>query len=192
MSRPQALVRRVDDSLYGTVLDLWTAHRVESGMSPDAAARRASETAVQAALAHTDIAAFVAFVDQRPAGLAVVSDPTGNPFADAKAVTLDLLYVVRDERRRGVARALMAAVTAYADRTGADQVVSNVPGKGRDANRFFARLGFTPQSTRRLTTTAALHRRLVGEGGSRYSLDEVLARRRSARIRAAQHGGVTR
>lgn len=189
MSRPQTSVRRVEQALCPTVLDLWTSYRVEAGMSPDAAARTASEAAVRTALAGTDVTAFVAFVEGRPAGLAVVSDPSGNPFAEANALTLDLLYVLREERRHGVARALMAAATAYADRAGADQVVSNVPGKGRDANRFFARLGFTPMSTRRLVTTTVLHRRLVGEAGTGHSLDRVLARRRSARIRAAQQGG---
>ncbi|MEI2731300.1 MAG: GNAT family N-acetyltransferase [Dermatophilaceae bacterium] len=192
MSRPQTVIRRVDEPLYGVVLDLWTAYRVESGVTPDAAVRRASERGVVAALSRPDVAAFVALIDGMPAGLAVASDPTGNPFAEGNAVTLDVLYVAHEERRHGVARGLLAAVAAFAERAGADQIASNVPNKDREANRFFARLGFTPLSTRRLTSTAALHRRLAGESGSRYSLDEVLVRRRSARLRAAQHDSAAR
>ena len=102
-------------------------------------------------------------------------------------MSVEQLFVTKEARKKGVARALMATVATFADRHGADQIACNVPSSVRDANRFFARLGFTPHTVRRVTLTAALQRRLVGESAeSRFALDQVLARRRVARIRAAQ------
>ena len=46
---------------------------------------------------------------------------------------------------------------------GCEQIGCNVPGQHREANRFFARLGFSSQVVRRVTTTGALRRRLGGD-----------------------------
>jgi GNAT superfamily N-acetyltransferase len=91
-----------------------------------------------------------------------------------------------------VGKALLAAASRYADRNGCDHLVSAVPAQDRELNRFFARLGFVPETVRRVTSSAVLQRKLAGKPRSqRYSLDKVLQRRRDVRARAtsAQHPG---
>ncbi len=190
MPRSSTVVKRVDGDLHQAVVDLWTAYRVESGASPEAAARLAAEGAVSAALTRRDVLAYVAVSDGRPVGYVVLTDRVASPFTESGCVAIDQLYVAKDARRLGIAKALLAAVAAHAERTGSDQVVSNVPAGGRDANRFFARLGFSPVTVRRITSTGSLHRRLTRESGSAHSLDQMLARRRSARLRASQQPGL--
>jgi GNAT superfamily N-acetyltransferase len=102
---------------------------------------------------------------------------------DEASLHVDFLYVVPSLRRHGVARALLLAVTAIAERNGADQVLAGALPTARDTHRFLARLGFSPLVTRRVTATAALRRRLSGEE-SRRGLEDLLSRRRSLRARA--------
>lgn len=185
MSRALVSVRQVDESLVPSLIDLWITNRVEGGASPEAAQRLALEGSVQSALARRHVRAFVALAEDTPVGYLVLSDSTVNALVDTPCVAIDQLFVVPDYRRHGVARQLLAAAATYADRAGAEQIASNVPSQVRDANRFFARLGFTPTFVRRVTTTVALHRRLAGSTPPRYSLDKVLERRRSARVREA-------
>lgn len=186
MPHSPTVVKRVDEDLHQAVLDLWTAYRVESGSSPDAAARMAAEGAVSSALTRSDVAAYVALSEGRPVGYVVLTDRAVSPFTETGCLAIDQLYVAKGARRLGVATQLLAAVAAHAERTGSEQVASNVPAGGRDANRFFARLGFSPITVRRVTSTAQLHRRLTHEPLSTRALDQMLARRRSARLRASQ------
>ncbi len=186
MSGPQALVRRVDDSTVEAVCDLWAQQREERAPA-ELGLRRVTAELVRAALAKPETVAFVASLDGETVGYVILNDCSLNPFSDAPCVSVEQLFVTKEARKKGVARALMATVATFADRHGADQIACNVPSSVRDANRFFARLGFTPHTVRRVTLTAALQRRLVGESAeSRFALDQVLARRRVARIRAAQ------
>ena len=54
----------------------------------------------------------------------------------------------------------------------------------REANRFFARLGFSSQMVRRVTTVSALRRRLGQDEPRHHSIEALLHRRRSLRARA--------
>ena len=79
----------------------------------------------------------------------------------------------------GVAKALLTSALAAAEQAGCEHVVSNVPTSSRDANRFFARLGFNSMVVRRVVPTTHLRRKLAPEtSGSGY---ELLRRRRSLR-----------
>jgi len=168
------------------VCDLWAQQREERAPA-ELGLRRVTAELVRAALAKPETVAFVASLDGETVGYVILNDCSLNPFSDAPCVSVEQLFVTKEARKKGVARALMATVATFADRHGADQIACNVPSSVRDANRFFARLGFTPHTVRRVTLTAALQRRLVGESAeSRFALDQVLARRRVARIRAAQ------
>jgi GNAT superfamily N-acetyltransferase len=73
---------------------------------------------------------------------------------------LSHLLVAARHRRRGAGRALLAAAVGYADEHGYDQIVVGVSPHSRDANRFFARLGFVPMVTHRLASVAMLRRSL--------------------------------
>lgn len=94
-------------------------------------------------------------------GLAVLGvDPLslvlGNP-----QVTVDTFVVHREHRRRGTGAALLAAAARYAQETGADHVVAAVGGHEAERQRFFARMGFAPLTTRRIVTVDSLARSLA-------------------------------
>ena len=173
MGRSLVSVQRVDAGLQAQFIELWIHHRIEGGTTPEAADRLGK-----------DIAAFVAFVDHSPAGYVVLADTTRSLLVDSPSVSIDMLYVHSYFRRQGVGRALLATASRYADRNGCEHLVSAVPAQDREANRFFARLGFAPETIRRVTSPATLQRKLAGEPrAQRYSLDKVLQRRRDVRAR---------
>lgn len=94
-------------------------------------------------------------------GLAVLSrDPLslvlGNP-----QVTVDTFVVHREHRRRGTGAVLLAAAAAYAEETGAAHVVVAVGGHEPERQRFFARMGFAPLTTRRIVALGSLTRSLA-------------------------------
>ena len=186
MSRPVISVRRVSADEERSFTELWMCSRVEAGVSPEVAARAASEGRVAAALSREDVRAYVAMADGRAVGFAVAATSPFSALTEAPCVTIDQLYVVPEARKHGVARQLMGAVTVYADSRGCEQIGCNVPAQHREANRFFARLGFSSQVVRRITTVAALRRRLGADEQRTHSLEALLHRRRSLRARAAQ------
>ena len=187
MGRSIATVQRVDESLHSPFIELWIAHRVEGGTTPEAAQRLALDGTLRNALCRNDICAFIAFVDDRPAGYVVLADSTRSLLVDSPCVSIDMLFVHSDLRRQGVGRALLTAASRYADRQGCEHLASAVPAGDRDANRFFARLGFAPETVRRVASAATLQRKLAGEPRSqRVSLD-LLQRRRDLRARAPRH-----
>jgi GNAT superfamily N-acetyltransferase len=184
VSRPAISVRRVSADEERTFTELWLSSRVEAGISPEVAARAASEGRVSTALNREDVRAYLATADGRAVGFAVAATSPFSSLTDNPCVTIDQLYVVPESRKHGVARQLMSAVTLYADSRGCDQIGCNVPSQHREANRFFARLGFSSQVVRRVTSVAALRRRLGQDEPRHHSIDALLHRRRTLRARA--------
>lgn len=131
---------------------------------------------------------LLAWQDRRPVGFLVVRSAPVGPLSDVNAMHIDQLYVVPDQRRHGVGRALISAVAGLAERAGADQVLCNVSPLARETHRFFARLGFAPMMVRRAVPLATLRRRLAGGENRRSGLDELLSRRRSLRARSLWPG----
>jgi len=189
VSRPAISVRRVGQDEERSFTELWMASRVEAGISPEVAARAASEGRISSALHREDVRAYVATADAHPVGFAVATTSPFSALTEAPCVTIDQLYVTPDSRRHGVARHLMSAITHYADSRGCDQIGCNVPAQQREANRFFARLGFSSQVVRRITTVSALRRRLGPDEQRQHSLEALLHRRRSLRARATAASG---
>jgi ribosomal protein S18 acetylase RimI-like enzyme len=94
-------------------------------------------------------------------GLAVLGlDPLslvlGNP-----QVTVDTFVVHREHRRRGAGARLLVAAAAYAQENGAAHVVAAVAGHEAERQRFFARMGFAPLTTRRIVAVDSLVRSLA-------------------------------
>jgi GNAT superfamily N-acetyltransferase len=184
VSRPVVSVKRVAAELEPSFTDLWVSSRVELGVSPEVAARAASEGRLRSALDRKDVRAFLALGDGgEPVGFVVATHSPFSGLTEAPSVAIDQIYVMPRARRHGVARHLLAAVTAYAEKVGCEQIGCNVPSQHREANRFFARLGFNSQIVRRVTSTGALRRR-IGVDEPRLSLEQILHRRRSLRARA--------
>jgi GNAT superfamily N-acetyltransferase len=89
-------------------------------------------------------------------GLDPLSVVLGNP-----QVTVDTFVVHREHRRCGAGVLLLAAAATYAQESGADHVVAAVGGHEAERQRFFARMGFAPLTTRRIVTVDALSRGLA-------------------------------
>ena len=184
MGRVVASVQRVDETLHSQFIGLWIAHRIEGGTTPEAAQRLALDGTLRNALQRKDICAFLAYSDNRPAGYVVLADSTRSLLVDSPCISIDMLFVHPDFRRQGIGRALLGAVTRYADRHGCDELASAVPAADREANRFFARLGFAPETVRRVASASALQRRLVGDPWMQgQPIAQVLQRRRDVRAR---------
>lgn len=155
---------------------LWLAQRVDHGVTPEAAARAAAEGRLADALGRDGTRAWLALLDGMPVGYVIT---TTNPFgiSPAPELAIEQLFVDARARRHGVARALMRAVVTHAERIGSELVVSHTPSQNREANRFFARLGFAPIVVRRAVSTAALRRRV--DPAAATSTQLVLRRRRT-------------
>ena len=190
MPRPQITVRRVTPELEGVFTALCTtAHQDVRGGSAALAGsegRVAAEERVALALARDDVRAYLALRDEQPVGYIVLTRRPLSFLTDLQCVSIEQIFVTRESRRSGAARALVRAAAMYADRLGAEQIASSVPSQGREANRFFARLGFSSYVVRRVTTTSALHRKLATGEEQHPALDPLMLRRRSLRAQATR------
>jgi N-acetylglutamate synthase-like GNAT family acetyltransferase len=93
-------------------------------------------------------------------GLAVLGQDPLSLVLGTPQVTVDTFVVHREHRRSGVGAALLAASVAYAAESGASHVVAAVTQEA-DRQRFFARMGFAPLTTRRIASVHTLGRSLA-------------------------------
>ena len=119
--------------------------------------------------------------DDQPLGMALLTVASANALLDLPAVHMSHAVVADRHKRRGAGKALVAAAAAYAESHGLEQLVVSVHPGSRDANRFFARLGFAPLAVRRVAPVAVVRRRLAQAD---RPVDHVVRRRprRSARL----------
>jgi N-acetylglutamate synthase-like GNAT family acetyltransferase len=96
-----------------------------------------------------------------PIGLAVLGLDPLSLVLGAPQVTVDTFVVHRDHRRQGAGASLLRAAAAYAQETGAAHVVAAVGGHEAERQRFFARMGFAPLTTRRIVALDSLTRSLA-------------------------------
>jgi GNAT superfamily N-acetyltransferase len=89
-------------------------------------------------------------------GLDPLSVVLGNP-----QVTVHTFVVHREHRRCGTGVLLLEAAAGFARETGADYVVVAVGGHEAERQRFFARMGFAPLTTRRIVPVHSLTRTLA-------------------------------
>jgi GNAT superfamily N-acetyltransferase len=98
--------------------------------------------------------------EEVPVGLAILGIDPLSVVLGVPQVTVDNLVVHREHRRGGVGASLLAAAASYAGEVGADHVVAAVGGHEAERQRFFARMGFAPLTTRRIVAVDALARSL--------------------------------
>jgi ribosomal protein S18 acetylase RimI-like enzyme len=151
-----------------------------------ATARDTLESRFRDALSDPDRHLVVAVGDDdQPLGMALFTLGPTNALLDLPALHISHVVVGDGNRRRGAGKALVAAAAGYADERGLDQVVVSVNPGSREANRFFARLGFAPVVVRRVASVSMIRRRL-GTASAR-PVDHVvrLRPRRTGRLRSA-------
>lgn len=120
-----------------------------------------------------------------PLGMALLTVAPANALLDLRAVHMSHSVVADRHRRRGAGRALVASAAAFAEERGVDQLVVSVHPGARDANRFFARLGFAPLAVRRVASVAAVRRHLAA--GERAPDEHAGRLRRPGRKRVTSH-----
>lgn len=98
---------------------------------------------------------------QRTVGAAVFSVDMVSALLTLPVVYVSHVVVPELERDRSVGRALVEAATTFAEEIGAEHVVVGLNPAGRESNRFFARLGFTPLIMRRIASVPTLRRALT-------------------------------
>lgn len=186
MSRTAVNVRRVGADAPDADVDALATLWISASAAFTAAESMPSAATVAAtlrdALQREGLDVFVARVEQRDVGFVVLSRGPLLPLMEDVSVSIEHLYVVEDARRLGIGHALLARVTARAEQLGASQIATTVPAPGREAQRFFARLGFGPFVVRRVTSVTTLRRRLSWDDHPR--LDATVLRRRSLRARS--------
>jgi N-acetylglutamate synthase-like GNAT family acetyltransferase len=116
------------------------------------------------------------------AGMVLCSIGTSSTLATAPAVVLSHLTVAANSRRAGVGRVLVAAATQWAAECDVDHLRVAVYASSREANRFFARLGFAPVSVNRVAPVAGLRRILGAEVPAAEADSGDGARRRRLRL----------
>jgi ribosomal protein S18 acetylase RimI-like enzyme len=154
----------------GSVVD-----RKRGRLSP-AASRAGLESRYREALGDPERHLVVAVADDdAPLGMALFTVGPANALLDTPAVHVSHAVVADRHKRRGAGKALVAAAASFAEERGLDQVVVSVHPGSREANRFFARLGFAPLAVRRAAPTAVIRRRL--QSGDPRPVEHVVRRR---------------
>jgi hypothetical protein len=85
------------------------------------------------------------------------------------------------KRHHGIGHALVAAAADFASERHIDHVAVSVYPSLRDANRFYARLGFAPVAVRRIAPVAVLRRRLGSDPTGAMVSDAAVRRTRLLR-----------
>lgn len=135
----------------------------DAGLRPTSPAGRAAlEHRLRAALVDPDRHVVVVQSEAgETLGMALLTVADANALFDSPAVHMTHAVVGDRFRRRGAGRALVAAAVAYAEENGTDQVVVSVRPGSREANRFYARLGFAPLALRRSAQVSTVRRSLA-------------------------------
>ncbi len=184
MRHAEVLVRPACADDVDGLVSLWAEMREQSGSTAHFTEALTVEGAHRA-LSEVDreggACLFVAVTGERLVGMALARTSGGGAMNPISVVAVDYLHVHEQFARRGAGKALMTAISTFADQQGSDYVVVNVIPTARVAHRFFARLGFQPVTTRRMAPLPVLKRRLGMDPGS-FGREGGAARRRAALI----------
>jgi len=132
-------------------------------------------------------AAYVASIDRAPVGMIALAIQDTGAWT-GRVLVMTVLHVTHAAQHKGVGNALLEVAAEFALASGVESVAVDVPPTMREANRFFARVGFAPVVTRRVMSSTSLKRRLDAAPGGRMAR---LRARSAARRASAQPGAVS-
>ena len=186
MSRSPVTVRAAEPSDVVTLRELWSDILRKGGLDEQLAdvAR-----IVTTAGAREDQCVAVAEIDGEVVGAVYLEASTFTPLNLEPAVLAVSPHVLQQFRRKGVGSALMETACRFAEQHGITHIQTAAAAELRDANRFMARLSFTPQAMLRAATTSSVRARLpqsrqvTQAATSKQRIDRVLAARRIRRER---------
>jgi GNAT superfamily N-acetyltransferase len=169
MSRPSVSVRPATEADLPAMIGLWSSLRAvrRDGVAsrhckdPTPAIVVGAEDRMREVLTSPKCRIVVAENEAGVVGMAILSDTFIGQLMEMPAVQLTHLVVAEGQRRRGVGRALLSGAVTWAEEVGADEIVASVLPSLREANRFYARLGFAPLVMRRVVPVATLRRNLA-------------------------------
>lgn len=167
MTRPAVSVREAEPADVPALVALWEQLRDEGPRrrtTPDEPADRAAGR-IELAVADSNSRVIVAVYEGEIIGMAQLSRSAPTLLTEQTSVELSAMCVADAHRRRGAGKALVGAAVLYADEMAAENVVVSVFPQHREANRFYARLGFAPYVVRRVASVSALRRRLGSPEG---------------------------
>lgn len=193
------------DGLLAADARAGTASRLVGGPVVDH--REEAEARYRAALHDVDRRLLVAVVDaptgvglesavesERIVGMVLCSVTGSGTFVDMPIIGMSHFFVLPSVRRCGAGRVLVAAATAWAEARGLDGLGVAVYPDSREANRYFARLGFAPAYIHRVAPLAGL-KRVLGPAVPAAAREESAhgaRRRRRVGITGARPVGRTR
>ena len=145
------------------------------------------ELIVKAAAASSEQRIVIAEYDGEAAGAVYLRITTMGPLNLEPLVQAVSPHVLPGFRRHGVGRTLMEAAVAWAEEHGIAHVMTAATSGSRDANRYMARLGFSPHVTVRIAPTHVVRGKIEAQRpaaeriAGRRQLGQLLAARRSMR-----------
>lgn len=184
MTRPQLLTRTAVPDDLPILLALWdelgsVGGRAERALNPIATSD-VSE-GLLAAMADPAARVVLACDGDEPTGMAVFHVLHPDPLSPSRFVQIAHLVVSRANRHHGIGNALIAAAADFAAERHIDHVAVSVYPSLREANRFYARLGFAPVAVRRIAPVSVLRRRVAADRSAPVFGDLVRRRGRVGR-----------
>jgi GNAT superfamily N-acetyltransferase len=164
VTRSHITVRAAGESDVAALVVLWEELKRYGALNARLAALtddRKIEERVRRLIGGPTSRILLAIIADEPVGMAMLTTVPLGALNETACVQVEYTVVAEGYRRRGVGRALMGAAACYAEDIGADQITVSVSPMSREANRFYAQLGLTPLSVRRVAPASALRRRIA-------------------------------
>ena len=189
MTRGPVVVRPAVPEDACALVEVWTTGRTDATVTADvdlghdAPRVREARSCIAQIAADPEQQMLVADADGTVMGAVHLRRGRISPIQQAEAVHVTHLHVHPRHRRRGIASALLAAATAWADEKDSSHLVAVAPSSSREAQRFLARLGFSQVAVVRAVATSALRHRFAAAVGARDTSRLVAVRRTLRRRR---------